>query len=103
MNDSEVEKDSGEFTRVSPLKKMMRALTILFQLASINDFYYFLGRRHSVYINIVPHKALTSVLISKSLAELAAEDSKLDGALLSKEHTLYLSFLGPNKPTLIFT
>ena len=58
---------------------------------------------HSVYINIVPHKALTSVLISKSLAELAAEDSKLDGALLSKEHTLYLSFLGPNKPTLIFT
>jgi hypothetical protein len=30
---------------VSPLKKMMRALTILFQLASINDFYYFLGRR----------------------------------------------------------
>ena len=45
MNDSEVEKDSGEFTIVSPLKKMMRALTILFQLASINDFYYFLGRR----------------------------------------------------------
>ena len=41
MNDSEVEKDSGEFTRVSPLKKMMRALTILSQLASINDFYYF--------------------------------------------------------------
>ena len=40
MNDSEVEKGSGEFTRVSPLKKMMRALTILFQLASINDFYY---------------------------------------------------------------
>ena len=45
MNDSEVEKDSGEFTIESPLKKMMRALTILFQLASINDFYYFLGRR----------------------------------------------------------
>ena len=45
MNDSKVEKDSGEFTRGSPLKKMMRALTILFQLASINDFYYFLGRR----------------------------------------------------------
>ena len=45
MNDSEVEKDSGEFTRVSPLKKMMRALTILSQLASINVLYYFLGRR----------------------------------------------------------
>ena len=30
---------------------------------------------HSVYINIVPHKALISVLISKSLAELAAEGS----------------------------
>ena len=55
---------------------------------------------HSVYSNIVPHKALTSVLISKSLAELAAEDPKLDGALLSKEHTLYLSFLGPNNPPL---
>ena len=41
---------------------------------------------HSVYINIVPHKALTSVLISKSLAELTAEGC-----------------LGPNKPTLIFT
>ena len=40
MNDSEVEKDSGEFTRVSPLKKMMRALTILSYLASINNFYY---------------------------------------------------------------
>ena len=30
---------------------------------------------HSVYINIVPHKALASVLISKNLAELAAEGS----------------------------
>ena len=30
----------------------------------------------------------------------AAEDPKLDGALLSKEHTLYLSFLGPNNPSL---
>ena len=45
MNDSKVEKDSGEFTRGSPLKKMMRALTILSQLPSIDDFYYFLGRR----------------------------------------------------------
>jgi hypothetical protein len=45
----------------------------------------------------VLHKALTSVL---SLAELAAEDLKLGGALLSKEHTLYLSFLGPNNPSL---
>ena len=41
----------------------------------------------SVYNNIVPHYAPTSVLISKSLAELAAEDPKLGGALLSKEHT----------------
>ena len=41
MNDSEVEKDSGEYTRVSPLQKMMRALTILSQLASINDFFLF--------------------------------------------------------------
>ena len=40
MNDSEFEKDSCDFTRVSPLKK-----TILSQLASINDFHYFLGRR----------------------------------------------------------
>ena len=30
----------------------------------------------------------------------AAEDPKLGGALLSKEHTLYLSFLGPNNPSL---
>ena len=29
------------------------------------------------------------------MAELAAEDPKLGGTLLSKEHTLYLSFLGP--------
>ena len=29
----------------------------------------------SIYINIVPHKALISVLISKSLAELATEGS----------------------------
>ena len=55
---------------------------------------------HSVYINIVPQKALTSVLISKSLAELPAEDPKLGCALLSKEHNLYLSFLGPNNPPL---
>ena len=48
----------------------------------------------------MPHKALTSVLISKSLAELAAEDPKLGCALLSKGHTLYSSFLGPNNPTL---
>ena len=34
------------------------------------------------------------------MAELAAEDPKLGGALLSKEHTLYLSFLGPNNPPL---
>ena len=33
------------------------------------------GFTHSVYINIVPHKALASVLISKNLAELAAEGS----------------------------
>ena len=46
------------------------------------------------------HLALTSVLISKSLTELAAEEPKLDSALLSKEHTLYLSFLGPNNPSL---
>ena len=38
-----------------------------------NSFFHYL--KHSVYINIVPHKALTSVLISKSLAELAAEGS----------------------------
>jgi hypothetical protein len=52
MNDSEVEKDSGEFTRVNPLKKMMRALTILSQLASINEFYYFfreMGMLHTNY------------------------------------------------------
>ena len=30
----------------------------------------------------------------------AAEDPKLGVALLSKEHTLYLSFLGPNNPPL---
>ena len=56
MNDSEVEKDSGEFTRVSPLKKMMRALTILFQLASINDFYYFFREKsmlHTSYENVL--------------------------------------------------
>ena len=34
----------------------------------------------------------------KSLAELAAEDPKLGCALASKEHNLYLSFLGPNNP-----
>ena len=55
---------------------------------------------HSVYINIVAHYALTSVLISKSLAELAAEDPKLGGVLLSTKHTLYLSFLGPINPSL---
>ena len=49
MNDSEVEKDSGEFTRVSPLKKMMRALTILSQLASINDFYYFFRKKSMLH------------------------------------------------------
>ena len=39
-------------------------------------------------------------MTSKSLAELAAEDPKLDGALLSKENTLYLPLLGPNNPSL---
>ena len=61
---------------------------------------------HSVYVNIVPHYALTSVLISKSLTELAVFsclDPKIGVCLASKEHTLNLSFLGPNKPTLIFT
>ena len=56
MNDSEVEKDSGEFTRVSPLKKMMRALTILSQLASINVFYYFFREKsmlHTSYENVL--------------------------------------------------
>jgi hypothetical protein len=56
MNDSEVEKDSGEFTRVSPLKKIMRALTILSQLASINDFYYFFREEsllHTSYENFL--------------------------------------------------
>ena len=37
--------------------------------------YCYLDLYHSVYINIVPHKALASVLISKNLAELAAEGS----------------------------
>ena len=46
--DSEVE-DSGEFTRVSPLKKMMRALTILSQLASTNDFYYFFREKSMLH------------------------------------------------------
>ena len=49
MNDSEVEKYSGEFTRVSPLKKMMRALTILSQLASINDFYFFFREKSMLH------------------------------------------------------
>ena len=56
MNDSEVEKDSGEFTRVSPLKKMMRALTIFSQLASTNDFYYFFREKsmlHTSYENVL--------------------------------------------------
>ena len=42
---------------------------------SIGRFGFWFWYRHSVYINIVTHKALTSVLISKSLAELAAEGS----------------------------
>ena len=49
MNDSEVEKDSGEYTRVSPLQKMMRALTILSQLASINVFYYFFREKSMLH------------------------------------------------------
>ena len=49
MNDSEVEKGSGEFTRVSPLKKMMRGLTILSQLASIDDFYYFFRKKNMLH------------------------------------------------------
>ena len=56
MNDSEVQKYSGEFSRVSPLKKMMRALTILSQLASINDFYYFFREKsmlHTSYENVL--------------------------------------------------
>ena len=56
MNDSEVEKDSGEFTRESPLKKMMRALTILSQLPSIDDFYYFFREKsmlHTSYEKIL--------------------------------------------------
>ena len=51
MNDSKVEKDSGEFTRGSPLKKMMRALTILSQLASINEFYYFFREKSMLHTN----------------------------------------------------
>ena len=74
----------------------MAELKIFFRRQTLVD----LVHNHSVYINIVTHKALTSVLKSKSLAELAAEYPKLDGALLSKEHTLHLSFLGPNNPTL---
>ena len=56
MNDSKVEKDSGEFTRGSPLKKMMRALTILSQLPSIDDFYYFFREKsmlHTSYEKIL--------------------------------------------------
>ena len=49
MNDSKVEKDSGEFTRGSPLKKMMRALTILSQLPSIDDFYYFFREKSMLH------------------------------------------------------
>ena len=53
MNDSEVERDSGEFTRVSPLKKMKRALTILSQLASINDFYYFFREKSMLHTSFL--------------------------------------------------
>ena len=41
-----------------------------------------------------------SVLSLAELAVQAAEDPKFVCVLSSKEHTLYLSFLGPNNPPL---
>ena len=63
MNDSEVEKDSGEFTRGSPLKKMMRALTILSQLPSIDDFYYFFREKSMLHTSY--EKNLQPVFLTK--------------------------------------
>jgi hypothetical protein len=64
-------------------------------------FYQFLQIKiKQFYDHIMQELLKTGKLISKSLAELAAEDTKLGGALLSKEHTLYLSFLGPINPSL---
>ena len=51
-------------------KRVMKTIKSALRLAHTSHRSY-----HSVYINIVPHKALTTVLISKSLAELAAEGS----------------------------
>ena len=68
MNDSEVEKDSGEFTRGSPLKKMMRALTILSQLPSIDDFYYFFREKsmlHTSYTIFCSLEFIHTVFLTK--------------------------------------
>ena len=52
-----------------------RDLQVLYREIRVWGFQIYGDCGHSVYIDIVSHKALTSVLISKSLAELAAEGS----------------------------
>ena len=68
------------------------SLSCLVWISSGHNYFQPRTSAHSVYINIVTHKALTSDLKSKSLAELAAEGScrpKISWCLI-KQRTYFI-------------